>query len=245
MTGSRYSSRFSNRKGNPKLTLISKCFKKSPSLNVLILPVRSLPSFFLIHVTACICGSTQSGNDEACVQSIPFCTESSSDGSPSLAHLMISTSFVRSTCKLMGSFFGIFLSDKSTCHFSRIRCCLKSKLKAPRYERNDDVTRQSPNNMVLLLCKSSISCFQRVCSEARPLMSFSAAANCRAIVSAASLSWFFSAVAVPKSCLRVSSISASSVNSFFTRASPFCAALSSISAFFTAFRIGLISLATE
>ena len=53
MTGSMYSSKFSNRNGKPYWMAISRCFRKSLSLKVFTRPSSCLPSLFLIQYTAC------------------------------------------------------------------------------------------------------------------------------------------------------------------------------------------------
>ena len=67
----------------------------------------------LIHDNPCPCGSMSSGHLEERVTIIPFCTDSSSDGSPSRAQSEIVDS---STMKLVTSrsaVTGIFLSVQS------------------------------------------------------------------------------------------------------------------------------------
>ena len=86
MTGSMYSSTSLNRNGKPYLMAISSCFRKSGSLKFDIFRLFG-SSFFLIQLMACCWGSIHSGNLLAFVVRIPFCTDSSSGGRPSLVHL--------------------------------------------------------------------------------------------------------------------------------------------------------------
>ncbi len=64
------------------------------------LPSSCFPSLFLIQLTACICGSIHSGHLLARIVRIPFCMLSSSEGSPSLAHWVVSTSLVNRSSSL-------------------------------------------------------------------------------------------------------------------------------------------------
>mmetsp|Transcript_125573 Transcript_125573/g.390936 ORF Transcript_125573/g.390936 Transcript_125573/m.390936 type:complete len:280 (+) Transcript_125573:2931-3770(+) len=90
--GSNSSSRFSNKNGLPYWIASSSIFTYS-SLNVFTVS-PAFSSFFLIHVTICICGSTHSGQREDFVTKMPFCTQSSSLGNPCPDHAATSTSDV-------------------------------------------------------------------------------------------------------------------------------------------------------
>ena len=128
MRGSMYSTQLSKRKGSPNWMACSRNFWKS-SLKVFTL--RTSPSFALSQDTACSCGSMQSGNREARVVRMPFCTESSSPGSPWAFQDPISTSSVRNLLTLKFSVILIFLSRISVSQLSYNMVSRKSKVKAP------------------------------------------------------------------------------------------------------------------
>mmetsp|Transcript_82871 Transcript_82871/g.215919 ORF Transcript_82871/g.215919 Transcript_82871/m.215919 type:complete len:272 (-) Transcript_82871:7899-8714(-) len=92
--GSNSSSRFSNKKGLPYWTASSKNLMYSSLKVFTVSPAFS--SFFLIHWTICICGSTHNGHREDLVTRMPFCTHNSSLGKPFPPHAAISTSEVMS-----------------------------------------------------------------------------------------------------------------------------------------------------
>ena len=131
ITGSMYSSKFSNRNGSPYCTASSSCFRKSESLNVITLPSSFLPSRRLIQFTACICGSMHSANRDARVVRMPFCTLSSSLGSPSEDHCPVSTSLVSKSSKRNGLVIGTPRDATSSAQSSYVRRRRKSNVNAP------------------------------------------------------------------------------------------------------------------
>ena len=131
ITGSMYSSRFSNRNGSPYCTASSSCFRKSASLNVFTLPSSFFPSRRLIHVTACICGSMHSANRLARVVKMPFCTLSSSLGRPSEDHCPVSTSEVSNSSSRNGVVIGKPRDAMSSTHNPYVRSRRYSNVNAP------------------------------------------------------------------------------------------------------------------
>lgn len=89
-------------------------------------------SFFLIQFSACCCGSIHSGYRLAWVVRIPFSIDSSSGGSPSDVHRLISTSLVRKVSSLKGWLTGMFRFRTSFSHSPRYMSYRKSQVKAPR-----------------------------------------------------------------------------------------------------------------
>mmetsp|Transcript_18457 Transcript_18457/g.48979 ORF Transcript_18457/g.48979 Transcript_18457/m.48979 type:complete len:296 (+) Transcript_18457:2555-3442(+) len=127
--GSSSSSRFSKRKVLPYWIASSKNFVNS-SLNVFTMsPLFS--SLRLIHCTICICGSTQRGQRADCVTRMPFCTQSSSLGSPWPDHAAISTSEVSSVSSLKSSVCWICFCATSASQFLYTISVLNSWLKGP------------------------------------------------------------------------------------------------------------------
>ena len=244
ITGSMYSSKFSKRNGKPYCTASSSCFRKSASLNVFTLPSRSFPSRRLIQFTACICGSMQSANLLARVVRMPFCTDSSSDGRPSEAHCPVSTSLVRISSSLNGVVIGSSRLAISSTHREYVSLRLYSNVKAPAYDRKEEVSRQSPRSLTRFTASISRSAVQRVRSDARPEMSFSAATRRRSISSASSFRRFCSAVDASNFALSSASCSLSAMTAFFVLASSFSEARSVFSACATAARFGFTVRAT-
>jgi len=128
--GSSSSSMASNRNGLPNCTASSRCFMKSELFMDLMVRLNFF-SRSLIQPTACSCGSTHSGKREERVVRMPFCTECSSDGSPSAPHCCTSASVVSTDSSLNGSVSGMARSRTSVRKWSKIISDRNVKVKAP------------------------------------------------------------------------------------------------------------------
>jgi hypothetical protein len=71
------------------------------------------------------------GNLFALVVKIPFCTESSSEGNPSLDHIPISTSEVSNVSSRNGKLSGTPLPLRSSSHISYVISRRKSNVNGP------------------------------------------------------------------------------------------------------------------
>ena len=99
----------------------------------------------------------QSANLLARVVRMPFCTDSSSDGRPSEAHCPVSTSFVRISSSLNGVVIGSSRLAISSTHREYVSLRLYSNVKAPAYDRKEEVSRQSPRSLTRFTASTRVS----------------------------------------------------------------------------------------
>lgn len=111
----------------------------------------------------------------ALVVNIPFYTESSSDGNPSLAHWLISTSLVSNSSSLNTSDLGMSISINFADHISYIIFFLNEKSNGPLYDKKLPHSKQSPYSYTFFESKISVSSVHLFCSLDRPEINFVAA----------------------------------------------------------------------
>mmetsp|Transcript_13737 Transcript_13737/g.31798 ORF Transcript_13737/g.31798 Transcript_13737/m.31798 type:complete len:251 (+) Transcript_13737:2960-3712(+) len=149
----------------------------------------------VIHLMPCSCGSIMSGQRLQLQMMAPFCTDTESEGRPSLHHDAISASSVRTSRGSMPSVMGIWRSMMSGIHLSATMVVRKRALKAPMYDTNADAITTSPTRLRSWMANWSSELAQRTFSSARPFTRRSAKlARC----SVRSICWmaaFLSAVA--------------------------------------------------
>eukprot|EP00960_Hanusia_phi_P047135 758242-Hanusia_phi.AAC.6 len=93
---------------------------QSPSLRSTTLRLRSA-SRFLIHLFACACGSTMSGQRRPLVTSTPFSMEKASLGSPLRFHSLTSVGSARNSAKSKPLDRGMLSFSTIGIHVSRTR----------------------------------------------------------------------------------------------------------------------------
>mmetsp|Transcript_29380 Transcript_29380/g.94302 ORF Transcript_29380/g.94302 Transcript_29380/m.94302 type:complete len:251 (-) Transcript_29380:746-1498(-) len=172
--GSSSSSMFSKRNGLPNWMASSRCFMKSESFSDFTVRFSSA-KVFLIHATACCCGSMHSGKRLLCIVMMPFCTEWSSAGRPLAVQPWTVASFTSIELSCRSSVSGMPLSTMVGQKFWVSSSWRNELVNAPVYDRNDADSRQLPTSSAFWELSRATSAVQRVRSPVRPEMSLFAA----------------------------------------------------------------------
>mmetsp|Transcript_24000 Transcript_24000/g.78086 ORF Transcript_24000/g.78086 Transcript_24000/m.78086 type:complete len:227 (-) Transcript_24000:1255-1935(-) len=198
---------------------------------------------FFTHVLPWACGSIKSGQRFPRVTRMPLSMDTESVGRPQMFHSRTSTGDASVPRSVQSADTGICSSVHRSTHpfTSSLRY---EPVKAPKYAMHAAERKTSPTSSAVWSWMASAVSFQRTCSSARPVVSFSARARRFSVRSAWSCKFFCSAWAASSCALSAATRSITSLSASCFSLSVAFAAASCDSASRSAARFGSTTFAT-